>query len=63
MTGLAIGCRIDHTDNYGDGIPNFLYNARREDYDRVLICHETPEGSVDDALVRALGAETVEMCL
>lgn len=56
MTGLAIGCRIDHTDNYGDGIPNFLYNARREDYDRVLICHETPEGSVDDALVRALGA-------
>jgi hypothetical protein len=60
---LAIGCRIEHTDNYGDGIINFIYNARPQDYDRVLICHETPEGSVDDALVRALDAETVEMRL
>lgn len=60
---LAIRCRIEHTDNYGDGIVNFIYNARREDYDRVLICHETPQGSVDDALVRALDAETLEMHL
>lgn len=63
MTGLAIGCRIEHTDNYADGIVNFIYNARREDYDRVLVCHETPKGSVDEALVRALDAETVEMRL
>ncbi len=60
---LAIGCRVEHTDNYGDGIVNFIYNARRTDYDRVLICHETPQGSVDGALVRELGAETVEMHL
>lgn len=60
MTGLAIACRIEHTDNYGDGIVNFLYNARREDYDRVIVCHETPRGSVDQALVDALGAETLE---
>ena len=60
MTGLAIGCRIEHTDNYGDGIVNFLYNARRQDYDRVLLCHETPVGSVDPRLVEALGAETLE---
>lgn len=62
MTGLAIGCRIEHTDNYGDGIVNFLYNARREDYDRVILCHETPKGSVDEVLVAALGAETLEFC-
>jgi hypothetical protein len=57
---LAIGCRIEHTDNYGDGIVNFLYNARRSDYNRVILCHETPAGSVDQTLVDALGAETLE---
>lgn len=60
MPGLAIECGITHVDNYGDGIVNFIYNARREHYDRVLLCHETPRASVDDALVSALGAETVE---
>lgn len=60
MTGLAIAARVEHTDNYGDGIVNFIYNARREDYDRVIICHETPKGSVDDALTGALAAETLE---
>lgn len=60
MHGLAIECGITHTDNYGDGIVNFLYNARPDDYGCVLLCHETPRSYLDDTLVSALGAETVE---
>jgi hypothetical protein len=59
LTGGAIACALHFHDNYGDGIPNFVYNARREDYDRVLVCHETPAETLDRALLDALGAETV----
>ncbi|WP_239649594.1 TRSP domain-containing protein [Methylocucumis oryzae] len=34
------------TDNYGDGIPNFLYNFARERYREVIVCHETPLNEV-----------------
>ena len=34
------------TDNYGDNIPNFLYNFTREHYREVIICHETPLNDV-----------------
>lgn len=33
---------IHIADNYQEGIPNFLYNAHREQYQHCLICHETP---------------------
>ena len=59
MIGHAIGCRVEHSDNYEDGIANYIYNARREDYDRIIVCHETPVGSVDTTLTNALGAETL----
>jgi hypothetical protein len=59
IEGGAIGCSLAFADNYGDGIPNFLYNARREDYDRILVCHETPAATIDGALLSALGAEAV----
>ncbi|MFC5373360.1 phosphoribosyltransferase domain-containing protein [uncultured Brevundimonas sp.] len=55
--GGAIGSALTFEDNYGTGVPNYLYNARREEGRRVIICHETPVGSIDPALVDALDAE------
>lgn len=55
----AMRCAMTFTDNYGDGIHNFSYNVAPGMYDSVIICHETPEGTVDETLVRALGAHTV----
>lgn len=60
---IAPGHAIEHVlsfpDNYGLGIPNFLYNVRPGEYDRVLICAETPAQSVPAALVEALDAEVI----
>lgn len=61
MVGGAIGAALTFVDNYGDGIPNFVYNVSPGQYDRVIIAHETPAGSVDSNLVDALAAETLEM--
>lgn len=55
----AMRCAMTFTDNYGDNINNFSYNVAPGMYDSVIICHETPEGTVDESLVRALGAKTV----
>lgn len=60
MEGLAIGHSLTFLDNYGDGIPNFIYNARPEPYDRVLLCHETPEWSLDPNMLSALSATPVQ---
>jgi hypothetical protein len=51
----ALGFR----DNYGAGVANYLYNAVAGDGRRSIICHETPPGSVDQALVDALDATTL----
>jgi hypothetical protein len=59
LLGHALEYALQFTDNYGDGIPNWLYNVRREAYDRVLICHETPAHMLDPVLVAELAAETV----
>ncbi len=59
LPGHAIERILAFGDNYGQGIPHYLYNVRAEDYDRVLLCHETPPGSVDPRLLGALGAEPV----
>lgn len=56
-TGGAIGCSLSFEDNYETGVPNFLYNAQREEGRRVIICHETPTGSIDPTLVAALDAQ------
>lgn len=60
---IALGHAIEHVlsfpDNYGLGIPNFLYNVKPGHYDRVLICVETPACSVPDSLVTALKAEVL----
>ncbi|MFP1721873.1 phosphoribosyltransferase domain-containing protein [Lonsdalea quercina] len=55
-TGFAIESAIAFTDNYGLGIPNFVYNVAHQQFDRILLCIETPQESVDPALLAALSA-------
>ncbi|PMX03690.1 phosphoribosyltransferase [Pseudomonas sp. FW215-R2] len=57
--GHAIGHALSFSDNYGLGIPNFLYNVRPGEFDRVLICSETPTQAVSAELVAALNAEVI----
>ncbi len=59
LVGHALECALQFTDNYGDGIPNWVYNVRRGAYDRVLVCHETPAHTLDPALLADLAAEPV----
>lgn len=57
--GGAIARRLTFADNYGSGVANFLYNADPCDGRLTFICHETPPGSIDPALVAALDARTL----
>jgi hypothetical protein len=46
-----IGSSIRFTDNYQDGIHNFLYNINPDAYRLIIFCHETPlkpEANADD---------------
>lgn len=54
-TGFAIQSAMAFSDNYGLGIPNFLYNVAHQRFDRILLCCETPAASIDPALIDALG--------
>lgn len=60
---IAIGHEIkaacSFPDNYGLGIPNFLYNVDPKAYDRILICVETPKASVPAELLEHLSAEVI----
>lgn len=58
--GGAISCALEFQDNYADGIRNYLYNARREDYDRILLCTETPAALLDPRLLEGLGAQIIQ---
>ena len=53
-TGFAIQSAIAFTDNYGLGIANFVYNVAHQQFDRILLCAETPAASIDTALLDAL---------
>jgi hypothetical protein len=57
--GHAIGHVLSFSDNYGLGMPNFLYNVRPGQFERVLVCSETPARYVPAALVEALNAEVI----
>lgn len=57
--GHAIGHALSFSDNYGLGIPNYLYNVAPGQFDRVLICSETPAQAVSPELIQALGAEVI----
>ncbi|HYI48600.1 MAG TPA: phosphoribosyltransferase domain-containing protein [Allosphingosinicella sp.] len=54
--GGPIASALCFRDNYGAGVPNYLYNAAGGDGRRTIVCHETPPGSVDPELIAALGA-------
>lgn len=57
--GHSIKCALTFSDNYGLGIPNFLYNVDPTEYDHILVCAETPAESLDRKLMNALGAVEV----
>lgn len=59
VLGGPIGAALEFADNYGTAVPNFLYNAEASDGRHTILCHETPPGSVDPALIRALDAEAI----
>ncbi len=59
LLGGAVTAALQFADNYRTGVPNFLYNAQGTDGRHTILCHETPPGSVDPALVDALAAETL----
>ena len=60
---IALGHSIQHRyclhDNYGQGIPNFLYNVVPSNYDRILLCSEPPAHLLDKALISALNPTCV----
>lgn len=62
-TGYAIESAIAFADNYGLGIPNFVYNVAHQQFDRVLLCSETPLESICPVLLDALNivAPSVEV--
>lgn len=53
-TNFAIKSAITFTDNYGLGIPNFVYNIAHQQFSRILLCCETPADSIDSQLITAL---------
>lgn len=52
--GMAIESIIAFTDNYGLGIPNFIYNVAHQTFDRIIVCVETPADSVCPQLLAQL---------
>ena len=56
LTWGAIGHALGLPDNYGEGIPNFIYNVAPGQYDHVLVCHETPAGEALIGFARLLNA-------
>lgn len=54
--GLAIESVMSFSDNYGLGIPNFLYNVAHQYFDRIILCVETPETAIDPLLIEQLSA-------
>ncbi len=57
--GAAMASKLCFADNYGTGVPNYLYNADPADGRTNWIAHETGAGSIDPALVAALGATLI----
>lgn len=61
LIGGALACGLTFADNYDDGIANYVYNVEPWQYERVIIAHETPSGSIDKTLIELLQAETQEI--
>ncbi len=52
----GIAEKLSFSDNYNEGIKNFLYNVSPGQYDKVFICHETPVNDDLIAFANLLGA-------
>lgn len=50
MQGHAIESICNFHDNYGMNIPNFAYNVKHQNFDRVLLIIETEKTSIDPSL-------------
>ncbi|MFQ1702596.1 phosphoribosyltransferase domain-containing protein [Loktanella agnita] len=59
--GLMITDLIRCKDNYGLGVPNYLYNVDPAAYDRIILCIETPPDSVDPTLINTLQPEVLSI--
>ncbi|SDA14218.1 phosphoribosyltransferase domain-containing protein [Sphingomonas sp. NFR15] len=57
--GLAMASKLRFSDNYGTGVPNYLYNADPADGRMTLIAHETGADTLDPALIAALDATPI----
>ncbi|HEY6530280.1 MAG TPA: phosphoribosyltransferase domain-containing protein [Cellvibrionaceae bacterium] len=55
----AIQQSISFSDNYGEGVPNYIYNLTPGFYDEVLICHETPENDELRELAALVGGRLI----
>lgn len=56
--GHTIESKLEFSDNYSDGIPNFVYNVVPGQYEQVIICYETPKNYISD-LSRQLNAHNI----
>ena len=61
LIGHAIQDCLKFTDNYGDNIPNFLYNSHTKNYDYVLVCHETPKNDEINKICLLLNAISIQV--
>lgn len=59
LPGEVIQDRLEFMDNYGDQIPNYLYNHRPEHHSQIFVCFETLPTPQDQALMELLKAEAV----
>lgn len=56
LIGHDIATMLEFEDEQGDGVPNFLYNVRADDYDRIVLCYEAPPTTSHSELITWLRA-------
>lgn len=59
LIGEDIASVVETVDNYGDGIPNFVYNVRPGAYDHILVGYEFRPLPPEHDLLEKLGAEGI----
>lgn len=50
---------VEFTDNYGDEMPNYVYNLNPAEYDGITVCYETAPLPRSHTLAACLGARAV----
>lgn len=60
LTWGAIRHMHNFGDNYGEGVPNYVYNVTPGLYDEILICHETQENDELRTLAKMLGGRLIQ---